>query len=136
MLLRILGRPGHRQVAITVPGEDAVLKNSTYVPDDAGDEQPGASATSAMAPARPGSPGRTSGDASLEVRLTEMWRAEFGVESVGPDENFFELGGDSFTAVGLVEEIRRGFGVDIGIAAIFDHPTVAELVAELRRLTE
>jgi acyl carrier protein len=45
------------------------------------------------------------------------------------------LGGDSFTAVGLVEEIRRGFSVDVGIAAIFDHPTVAELVAELRRLS-
>ncbi|TMR95975.1 type I polyketide synthase [Nonomuraea basaltis] len=138
MLLRILGRPSHRQVAITVSGEDAVLKNSEDMPDDAGDEQPGASAT---APARPGSPGRISGgapsdEASLEARLTEMWCAEFGVESVRPDENFFDLGGDSFAAVGLVEEIRRGFSVDVGIAVIFDHPTVAELVAELRRLTE
>ncbi|WP_336211638.1 type I polyketide synthase [Nonomuraea sp. LPB2021202275-12-8] len=139
MLLRILGRPSHGQVAITVSGEDAVLKNSEDLPGDTGDdEQPDASA---MARARPGSPGRIAGgapsdEASLEARLTEMWCAEFGVESVRPDENFFDLGGDSFTAVGLVEEIRRGFGVDVGIAVIFDHPTVAELVAELRRLTE
>ncbi|MEV0350910.1 type I polyketide synthase [Nonomuraea sp. NPDC050680] len=141
MLLRLLGRPGHRQVAITVSGEDAVLKNSPEdMPHDVGAdaEQPGASA---MARARPGSPGRVSGgapsdEASLEARLTEMWCAEFGVESVRPDEDFFELGGDSFAAVGLVEEIRRAFSVDVGIAVIFDHPTVAELAAELRRLTE
>lgn len=131
MLLRILGQSSHRQVAITLSGEDAVLKNSEDTPDDTDDEQPGASA-------RPGSPGRDSGgapsdDASLEARLTEMWCAAFGVESVRPDENFFDLGGDSLTAVGLVEDIRRGFSVDIGIAAIFDHPTVSELVAELQR---
>ncbi|MFI7438409.1 type I polyketide synthase [Nonomuraea indica] len=131
MLLRLLGRPGHRQVAITMSGEDAVLRSQGRVPDDAGDGRPGAPAT---APARP-SEGTPSDDASIEARLGEMWCAEFGVESVGPDENFFDLGGDSFTAVGLVEKIRRGFGVEIGIAAIFDHPTVGELVAELRRLT-
>ncbi|MEV4014159.1 SDR family NAD(P)-dependent oxidoreductase [Nonomuraea angiospora] len=128
MLLRVLGRPGHRQVAITLAGEAAVLKNPEVTPDD--DAGEGAS---------PDSPGPISGEApsdeaSLEARLTEMWCAEFGVESVRPDENFFELGGDSFAAVGLVEEIRRGFSVDVGIAVIFDHPTVAELSAELRRL--
>ncbi|MFI6737126.1 SDR family NAD(P)-dependent oxidoreductase [Nonomuraea sp. NPDC050451] len=128
MLLRILGRPGHRQVAITLSGEAAVLKNPEVTPD-----------ASAVARAQPGSPERVSGGApsdeeSLEARLTEMWRAEFGVESVRPDESFFDLGGDSFAAVGLVEEIRRGFDVDVGIAVIFDHPTVAELAAELRRL--
>ncbi|MEU7747683.1 type I polyketide synthase [Nonomuraea sp. NPDC049158] len=127
MLLRLLGRPGHRQVAITMSGEDAVLKNPLEdLPKDA---------------EAPGSPerlpdGAPSDDASLEARLMEMWCAEFGVESVRPDEDFFELGGDSFAAVGLVEEIRRAFSVDVGIAVIFDHPTVAELAAELHRLTE
>ncbi|MFI7131993.1 SDR family NAD(P)-dependent oxidoreductase [Nonomuraea sp. NPDC050153] len=131
MLLRVLGRPGHRQVAITVSGQDAVLKNPECLPDDGGDEQPSASATT-PGPVPDGAP---SDGASLEARLTEMWCAEFGVESVRPDQNFFDLGGDSFAAVGLVEEIRRAFGVDVGIAVIFDHPTVAELVTELRRLT-
>ncbi|MFF4619003.1 type I polyketide synthase [Nonomuraea jabiensis] len=131
MLLHLLGRPGRRQVAITLPGEDAVLKHPEVTPDD----DPGEGASTDA----PGSPGRISeekpsDEASLEARLTEMWCAEFGVESVRPDEDFFELGGDSFAAVGLVEEIRRGFSVDVGIAVIFDHPTVAELSAELRRL--
>ncbi|MFI9550621.1 type I polyketide synthase [Nonomuraea endophytica] len=127
MLLRVLRGPGHRQVAITMSGEDAVLRNATVRPDARDVER--------------SSPGREPGpapsdEASLEVRLTEMWGAAFGVDEVGPDDDFFDLGGDSFTAVELVEEIRRAFSVDVGIAAIFDHPTVAELVAELRRLTE
>ncbi|MFI6291270.1 SDR family NAD(P)-dependent oxidoreductase [Nonomuraea sp. NPDC050790] len=156
MLLRVLRGPGHRQVAITLPGEDAVLKNAPSRPD-AGDREPSVrepgrtpvreagrtpspelDRTSAREPDRTtaGEPGRTSsGDGSLEERLARMWCAAFGVESVGPDEDFFELGGDSFTAVELVEEIRRAFDVDVGIAAVFDHPTVAELAAELRRLT-
>ncbi|MFI7147597.1 SDR family NAD(P)-dependent oxidoreductase [Nonomuraea sp. NPDC050022] len=135
MLLRLLGRPSHRQVAITMSGEDSVLKNSPEGMPDSADadasEQPTAMA---RAPERV-SDGAPSDEASLEARLTEMWCAEFGVESVRPDEDFFELGGDSFAAVGLVEEIRRAFSVDVGIAVIFDHPTVAELAAELRRLT-
>ncbi|SDL35873.1 type I polyketide synthase [Nonomuraea jiangxiensis] len=132
MLLRLLGRPGHRQVAITLSGEHAVLLNADDVPDDAGGGQPGAPAP---APGRiPGAAPSADGS-TIETRLTEMWRAAFGVESVAPDENFFDLGGDSFTAVELVEEIRRGFRVDVGIAVIFEHPTVAKLGAELRRLT-
>ncbi|MFD9947293.1 SDR family NAD(P)-dependent oxidoreductase [Nonomuraea sp. NPDC059023] len=127
MLLRILRGPGHRQVAITMSGQDAVLRNAAVRPDAPDVE-------------RRSSPGRDPGGApseeeSLEVRLTRMWCAAFGADAVGPDDDFFELGGDSFTAVELVEEIRRAFGVDVGIAAIFDHPTVTELVAELRRLT-
>ncbi|MEU6785334.1 SDR family NAD(P)-dependent oxidoreductase [Nonomuraea angiospora] len=125
MLLRILGGPGHRQVAITLAGEDAVLKNPEVTPDDDAEEDASPDRISDETP---------SDEGSLEARLTEMWCAEFGVESVRPDEDFFELGGDSFAAVGLVEEIRRGFNVDVGIAVIFDHPTVAELSAELRRL--
>ncbi|MFI9837262.1 SDR family NAD(P)-dependent oxidoreductase [Nonomuraea sp. NPDC051941] len=125
MLLRILGGPGHRQVAITMAGEDAVLKNPEVTPDDDAEEDASPDRITDETP---------SDGASLEARLTEMWCAEFGVESVRPDEDFFELGGDSFAAVGLVEEIRRGFDVDVGIAVIFDHPTVAELSAELRRL--
>ncbi|PRX67613.1 ketoacyl-synthetase-like protein [Nonomuraea fuscirosea] len=178
LLLRLLARPEHRQVAVTVPGHDAVLKNAV-MGDGAGssggrpgsmsgapasvDTRPSAAGTrSAAADTRPTAPGTqpisadaqstaagapsavpqglsggaAQGQVAVEDRLVEMWCAEFGLEEVGLDENFFDLGGDSFAAVGLVEEIRRAFSVDVGIAVIFDHPTVAELAAELRRLGE
>ncbi|NUT10496.1 MAG: SDR family oxidoreductase, partial [Nonomuraea sp.] len=121
MLMRLLAAPSHRQVAVTMAGQDAVLRE---VPGRTVRERP---------PAPAAAP--DSEQASVEERLAAMWCAEFGLDSIGDDEDFFELGGDSFTAVGLVEEIRREFGVDVGIAVIFDHPTVAALGLELKRLT-
>ncbi|MEU8357082.1 SDR family oxidoreductase [Nonomuraea sp. NPDC048882] len=145
LLLQLLARPEHRQVAITVPGHDAVMKNATApVQDEPGAgaprKQPDPAGTRpATTPERPSDETpqhQAQEQVPIEDRLAEMWCAEFGLDSVGPDENFFDLGGDSFAAVGLVEEIRRAFTVDVGIAVIFDHPTVAELAAELRRLSE
>ena len=144
LLLQLLARPEHRQVAITVPGHDAVMKNATApVQDEPGAgaprKQPDPAGTRpATTPERPSDETpqhQAQEQVPIEDRLAEMWCAEFGLDSVGPDENFFDLGGDSFAAVGLVEEIRRAFTVDVGIAVIFDHPTVAELAAELHRLT-
>ncbi|WP_203932557.1 phosphopantetheine-binding protein, partial [Virgisporangium ochraceum] len=67
-------------------------------------------------------------------RLLELWRDALGTEDLGENSDFFELGGNSLMAVELMSKIRDTFGVDLSIAALFDHPTVAALSAELRRL--
>jgi pimeloyl-ACP methyl ester carboxylesterase len=43
-----------------------------------------------------------------------------------PDSNFFDLGGDSLLAVGLLLEIERQFGRKFPITTIYDAPTIAE----------
>ncbi|WP_243788723.1 non-ribosomal peptide synthetase [Saccharopolyspora gloriosae] len=49
-----------------------------------------------------------------------------GLADVSPGADFFELGGDSITAIQFASRARRaGFG--IGTADVFRHPTVAEL---------
>jgi phthiocerol/phenolphthiocerol synthesis type-I polyketide synthase E len=67
-------------------------------------------------------------------RLLELWRNALGTEDLGENADFFELGGNSLMAVDLMSKIRDTFGIDLSIAALFDHPTVAALSAELRRL--
>src|ERR1700721_4395712 len=65
-------------------------------------------------------------------RLTAMWRELLGLDSVGPDDNYFDLGGDSALAVHLFARIEKEFGVKLPLATLFEAQTVAELTEGLR----
>jgi thioesterase domain-containing protein len=53
------------------------------------------------------------------------------VPEVGPHDDFFDLGGQSLLAARLAGRIRRVFGVDLGLRAVFDAPTAAALTARV-----
>ncbi|MFE7131598.1 phosphopantetheine-binding protein [Streptomyces sp. NPDC057638] len=63
--------------------------------------------------------------------LTTLWEETLGMEAIGPDENFFDLGGDSMAATSISVGIRKHTGRETPIRLIFDHPTVAELAVAL-----
>ncbi|WP_433534561.1 condensation domain-containing protein [Micromonospora sp. CA-249363] len=56
-----------------------------------------------------------------------------GLAGIGPDDNFFALGGHSLTALSLAEKLTKTLGVEIDVREIFAAPTVAEMVALLSR---
>ena len=55
------------------------------------------------------------------------------VEEVGMDQNFFLLGGHSMLGAQLIVRLERLFGVEISLRYLFDHPTPAEIAAEVER---
>ena len=69
---------------------------------------------------------------TLEERLSAIWRELLGVAQVGPDDDFFDLGGHSLIAIRLMTRIKRDFGVRFDLSAIFEASTVAALAALVR----
>ncbi|MFE6891465.1 non-ribosomal peptide synthetase [Streptomyces sp. NPDC057694] len=81
---------------------------------------------------RPAAP--ATGD--LGALVVAVWRDVLAVDAVGPDEDFFDLGGDSFKVVRVVETLRDRLGLDIPLAALLHEPTPRAFTEELRRVRE
>jgi amino acid adenylation domain-containing protein len=67
---------------------------------------------------------------AVEAALAELWRQVLGVEEIGIDDNFFELG-DSLLATQIVSKLRGLLSVDLPLQAFFESPTVAALAKRI-----
>ncbi|WP_334063616.1 type I polyketide synthase [Limimaricola cinnabarinus] len=70
-------------------------------------------------------------ETETQAWLAGQWMALLGVERVGPDDSFFDLGGHSLIAVRLFAAIRRETGTALPISALFEAPTIRALAARL-----
>jgi amino acid adenylation domain-containing protein len=66
-----------------------------------------------------------------EVTLAGIWADVLGVERVGAHDSFFDLGGDSLTAIQVVAKARER-ELPLTIQQLFQYSTVAELAREAR----
>ncbi len=69
----------------------------------------------------------------LEESLTAIWQDLFGIEPIGRDDSFIEIGGHSLLAIQMVTRIRAALEVDLPVTALFEAPTVAQLAKAVRR---
>jgi phthiocerol/phenolphthiocerol synthesis type-I polyketide synthase E len=77
-------------------------------------------------PAAAVAPGPDS-DAQTVQLITEMMQELLGVPRVGPEDNFFHLGGSSLTAVQLITRIRDTFHTHVALRNFFELPTATAL---------
>jgi amino acid adenylation domain-containing protein len=83
------------------------------------------------APDRKGA-GGTAMDSRV-ASIAEAMAEVLTLEAVGPEENFFELGGTSLLAIQLIGRLRLRLQIDAEIGAIFEAPTAAALHERLER---
>jgi len=67
-----------------------------------------------------------------EVALTTLWADALGLAGIGVADDFFDLGGDSITAVRLTTATQRWLDAAVPLAALFDAPTVAAMARYLQ----
>jgi FkbH-like protein len=64
---------------------------------------------------------------AAEVAMLAIWERTLGIDGLGVDDDFFELGGTSLSSVQLFAQINRRFAAQLPLTAILDAPTVRKL---------
>lgn len=68
----------------------------------------------------------------VETRLAGFWQELLGVQQVGMDDSFFDLGGHSLIAVRMFAKIKKAYGVDLPISVLMQAPTIAKCATLIR----
>ncbi|WP_143091752.1 amino acid adenylation domain-containing protein [Lentzea albida] len=71
-----------------------------------------------------------------ERRISEMWKKLMKRETVSTHDDFFETGGNSLIAVGLVNRINKEFGSSLPLQVLFESPTIEQLSRRVDGLHE
>ncbi|MBI3693083.1 MAG: hypothetical protein HY239_21095 [Mycolicibacterium aromaticivorans] len=69
----------------------------------------------------------------MERILCGIYADTLGVDPVGADDSFFDLGGDSLSAMRVVAAINAALDVRLDVTALVENPTVRELSARVVR---
>ncbi|HEY4021072.1 MAG TPA: SDR family NAD(P)-dependent oxidoreductase [Pseudonocardiaceae bacterium] len=69
--------------------------------------------------------------AGLERDIADIWQQLLGVSSVGRDDSFFELGGNSLRAIQVVSRVNDLLGTRHPVRVLYEYPTVRGLAGAL-----
>ncbi|MEW5929325.1 MAG: amino acid adenylation domain-containing protein [Gemmatimonadota bacterium] len=75
--------------------------------------------------------GAAAPQSGVERAVAEAWREVLGVDSVGLDDNFFDLGGHSLLLARLRSRLAGRFPREVSIVVLFRYPTVRSLAEHL-----
>ena len=67
----------------------------------------------------------------LERVITEAWKDALGVDRVGLDENFFDLGAHSLMVADVHIQLQQLLGRELSLVDLFHYPTVTALAKHL-----
>ena len=70
---------------------------------------------------------------AVEEILVGIYARILGLSRVGVDDSFFDLGGDSLSAMRLIAAVNTGLNTHLSVRTLFEAPSVAQVGAAHRR---
>ncbi|QNN43944.1 non-ribosomal peptide synthetase [Pedobacter roseus] len=64
----------------------------------------------------------------LEMAMVEIWQSILKHDSVGINDDFFELGGDSIRITKLIMAVRKRFNINLKFEGVLMEPTISALM--------
>ncbi|MDT5296660.1 MAG: hypothetical protein QOJ76_3540, partial [Acidobacteriota bacterium] len=63
----------------------------------------------------------------LEQKLVAIWSMVLGTDTIGVNDNFFDLGGHSLLVTKVHAQLEEATGRRISLVHLFEHPTISSL---------
>ncbi|GAB5525194.1 MAG: hypothetical protein Roseis2KO_30660 [Roseivirga sp.] len=73
---------------------------------------------------------------ATEQGMIRLWQAFFGKSDLEPDDDFFEIGGDSLKALTMIGRIHKAFNVEVSVKEFFEKSSIQQLSAYIDSLAE
>ncbi len=67
-----------------------------------------------------------------EKKLSDIWQSFFGIEQIGINDDFFELGGDSIKAMTLITRIHKELDTRLPLTEIFKSSTIKGMAGYIK----
>ncbi|MEU3173533.1 acyl carrier protein [Streptomyces sp. NPDC007000] len=70
---------------------------------------------------------------ALVHEVCALWAEHLAGCEVGPDDDFFALGGNSLTGIAIIDQVKRDHGVELSVRDFYLAQTPARVAALIER---
>lgn len=63
----------------------------------------------------------------VEEKIAAIWQEVLGLEKVGINDNFMDMGGHSLLVISIISKIHKALDVELQLRDVFDNPTIKQL---------
>lgn len=68
----------------------------------------------------------------IEQQVSDLWKELIGIDKIGVEDNFFEIGGHSLLAVQIIARLRELYAVDLPLRTLLSEtPTIAGMATAI-----
>jgi amino acid adenylation domain-containing protein len=71
---------------------------------------------------------------TVRERICAMWEELLAVEGINLEANFFEMGGDSMTAIRLLRRLREELHPEVNLDDVYEFPSISQLSNRVEKL--